>query len=85
MAEPRYCSLLWKHMSNEPGGFVRTCCIAQERVYDTNGDPFTLGSTSVRDIFHSDYYKNIRQEIREGKLPTNCKHCWQDEANGKQS
>ena len=85
MAEPRYCSLLWKHMSNEPGGFVRTCCIAQERVYDANGDPFTLGSTSVRDIFHSDYYKNIRQEIREGKLPTNCKHCWQDEANGKQS
>jgi len=85
MSDPRYCSLLWKHMSNEPGGFVRTCCIAQERIYDSNGNPFTLGETSVRDIFHSDYYKNIRQEIREGKLPRNCKHCWQDEANGKQS
>jgi hypothetical protein len=72
-------------MSNEPGGFVRTCCIAQQRITQPNGEFYTLGETSVRDIFHSEFYKTIRQEIREGKLPKNCKHCWQDEANGKQS
>ena len=47
MAEPRYCSLLWSHLSNEPLGHVRTCCIAKERVKDDNGEDFTLGSTSV--------------------------------------
>lgn len=83
--EPRYCSLLWKHMSNEPGGTVRTCCIARERVTREDGTEFTMGEDSVRDIFHSEYYKNIRQEIREGKLPKNCETCWIDEANGKQS
>lgn len=85
MSEPRYCSLLWAHMSNEPLGQVRTCCIAKERVKDDNGEDFTLGSTSVRDIFHSNYYKKIRQEIREGKLPENCEPCWREEANGKKS
>ena len=85
MAESRYCSLLWSHLSNEPLGHVRTCCIAKERVKDDNGEDFTLGSTSVRDIFHSNYYKKIRQEIREGKLPDNCEPCWREEDNGKRS
>lgn len=82
MDQPRHCSLLWKHISNEPLGHVRTCCIARDRVTDSDGREFTLGSDSIKDIFHSDYYKNIRQEIRDGKLPANCDPCWQDEANG---
>lgn len=85
MSEPKHCSLLWKHISNEPFGHVRTCCIARERVTDTEGKEFTLGETSVRDIFHSEYYKNIRQEIRDGKMPDNCDPCWRDESNGVKS
>ena len=82
MNEPRYCSLLWKHISNEPLGHVRTCCIARERVTDSDGNEFTLGSHSIKEIFHSDFYKQLRQDIRDGKLPSNCEPCWQDEANG---
>ena len=67
MSEPRYCSLLWKHISNEPLGHVRTCCIARDRVTNEVGQEYTLGGTPLRDIFHSEYYKNIRQEIRDGK------------------
>ena len=85
MSKPKYCSLLWKHISNEPFGHVRTCCIARDRVTDTNGDEFTLGETSIRDVFHSDYYKNIRQAIRDGEMPTNCEPCWRDERNGVKS
>jgi sulfatase maturation enzyme AslB (radical SAM superfamily) len=29
--------------------------------------------------------KNLRQEIREGKMPENCATCWIDEDNGKES
>lgn len=85
MSEPKYCSLLWAHISNEPLGHVRTCCIAKERVKDNDGNDFTLGSTSVREIFHSDFYKKLRQDIREGKLPENCEPCWREEDNGKKS
>ena len=85
MSDPKYCSLLWKHISNEPLGHIRTCCIARERVTDSDGSEFTLGTTSIKDIFHSDYYKNIRQEIRDGKMPVNCSPCWTDEKNGNTS
>lgn len=85
MSEPRFCSLLWTHISNEPLGHVRTCCIAKERVKDDEGKDFTLGSTSVREIFHSNYYKKIRQEIRDGEFPENCEPCWREEKNGKKS
>lgn len=85
MSEPRYCSLLWKHISNEPLGHVRTCCIARDRVYDEDGVEVTLGSHSIKDIFHSEYYRNIRQEIRDGNLPDNCSPCWTDEENGNKS
>ena len=58
MSKPKYCSLLWKHISNEPFGHVRTCCIARDRVTDSDGKEYTLGETSIRDVFHSDYYKH---------------------------
>ena len=85
MSDPKYCSLLWKHMSNEPLGHVRTCCIARDRVPDEHGREYTLGQTSVKDVFHSKYYKEIRQAIRDGEMPKNCEPCWQDERNGKKS
>lgn len=85
MTEPKYCSLLWKHISNEPFGHVRTCCIARERVTNSEGEEYTLGETSIREIFHSDYYKNIRQQIRDGARPKNCDACWRDEDNGVKS
>ena len=85
MSEPKYCSLLWKHISNEPFGHVRTCCIARERVTDSEGEEYTLGETSIKEIFHSDYYKNIRQAIRDGERPKNCDACWRDEDNGVKS
>ena len=85
MSEPKYCSLLWKHISNEPFGHVRTCCIARERVTDSEGEEYTLGETPIREIFHSDYYKNIRQAIRDGERPKNCDACWRDEDNGVKS
>lgn len=86
MSDPKYCSLLWKHISNEPLGHVRTCCVARDRVHEIpGGREYTLGQTSVEDIFHSEYYKQIRQAIRDGEMPKNCEPCWQDERNGKKS
>ena len=76
---------MWKHISNEPFGHVRTCCIARDRVTDNEGKEFTLGETSIREVFHSEYYKRIRSQIRNGELPTNCEPCWRDERNGVKS
>ena len=81
----KYCALLWTHLSNEPGGSIRTCCIAKDRLQDHHGNNLTLGDDAVQDIFTSQNHQRIRNEILDGGKPANCETCWIDEDNGKYS
>mgnify|MGYP003950747805 FL=1 len=83
--ERKLCSLLWTHLSNEPGGTIRTCCIAKDRLQNHHGVDLTLGDNSVHDIFTSNNAQRIRNNILEGGRPANCETCWIDEDNGKKS
>ena len=81
----KHCALLWSHLSNEPGGTIRTCCIAKDRLRNSNHDDFTLGDNTVKEIFTSPAVQRIRNEILSGGQPDNCETCWIDEDNGKKS
>jgi len=81
----KYCSLLWSHISNEPGGTVRTCCIAKDRIKDKHGNDFNLGEHSMLEILSSETMTNMRNRIRAGEDIPNCETCWIDEGNGKES
>ncbi len=83
--ERKLCSLLWSHLSNEPGGTIRTCCIAKDRLQNHYGEDLTLGDHSVTEIFTSNNAQRIRNEILSGGKPANCETCWIDEDNGKKS
>jgi hypothetical protein len=79
------CALLWTHLSNEPGGTIRTCCIAKDRLQDSYNNNFTLGDNSVKEIFTSPVIQRIRNAMLNGEKPANCETCWIDEDNGKKS
>jgi len=79
------CALLWTHLSNEPGGTIRTCCIAKDRLQDSYNNNFTLGDNSVKEIFTSPGIQRIRNAMLNGEKPANCETCWIDEDNGKKS
>ena len=81
----KYCSLLWSHISNEPGGTVRTCCIAKDRIKDEHGKDYNLGEHSMLEILSSQTMREMRNRIRNGDDIPNCETCWIDEANGKES
>ena len=81
----KYCALLWSHISNEPGGTVRTCCIATERIKDETGQDYNLGEHGMLDILTSNTMKEYRNRIRNGEEIHNCETCWIDERNGKES
>ena len=83
--ERKLCSLLWSHLSNEPGGTIRTCCIAKDRLQNHYGEDLTLGDHTVTEIFTSNNAQRIRNEILSGGKPANCVTCWIDEDNGKKS
>lgn len=79
------CPLPWVGFSNDPNGTVRPCCISKEQITDTNSRPYFIQNTSMEDIFHSDYMNNLRKEMLDGKQPSTCSTCWEDEKNGYKS
>lgn len=76
------CIVPWVGFSNDPDGTVRACCISKEKVTKENGDLYYTQLDNVKDIFHSPYMKQLRQDFIDGKKPKNCEVCWKDEENG---
>ena len=81
----KYCSLLWTHLSNEPGGTVRTCCIAQDRLKNHYSEELTMGDYTIDEIQQGPHAQRIRNDILAGNRPMNSDTCWIDEDNGKKS
>ena len=79
------CVLAWMHTSSEPVGTCRSCCIAREHITHEDGTIYSIADETFNEILNSKYMKNLRQEMREGKFPSNCNTCWEDESKGKQS
>lgn len=80
-----YCNLPWRGFSNDPDGKVRPCCIYQDVIRQDNGEPFYIQTHSVKEIFSSNYMKQLRNEFRSGAKPRHCKVCIVDESNGSKS
>ena len=76
------CTIPWVGFSNDPDGSVRPCCISREHVTKPDGTNYYTQLDNVKDIFHSDYMNNLRNEFLEGNKPKNCSVCWEDEDNG---
>jgi sulfatase maturation enzyme AslB (radical SAM superfamily) len=85
MSDKWLCSLPWTAISNDPDGKVRPCCIYKDVIKDNQGNDLYLQTTNLKDIFHSDYMKNLRQEFLSGNKPVGCSVCIKDEENGYKS
>ncbi len=76
------CAIPWVGFSNDPNGSVKPCCISQETVTKPDGSNYYTQLDNIKDIFHSEYMNNLRQEFIDGKKPKNCSVCWVNEDNG---
>lgn len=79
------CKIPWAGFSNNPDGTVKPCCIFKENIKKTDGSDYYVQNDDVKDIFHSDYMNNLRQEFLDGNQPSPCETCWIDESNGYKS
>ena len=52
---------------------------------DDNNQPFNLNNNTLDDAWQSEYYRNLRQDFLDGKMPKGCTRCWSEEASGKVS
>lgn len=75
----------WMGFSNNPTGRAQPCCLFKGNVKGAAGEDMYVQQHSVKDIFTSEYMKDLRQQFREGKQPEGCSTCWTDESNGYNS
>jgi Radical SAM superfamily len=79
------CSLAWAGFYNEANGIAKPCCLFQGKITKDDGSPYYLQTSTVEEIFNSNYMKDLRQRFQDsGDIPE-CNTCWQDEANGYRS
>jgi len=88
-----FCPLPWIHLATRPNGEVRVCCTANASGAGTidekeaglvtrDGINMNLVTNTLDEIWNSDYMKTIRLQMINGKIPTSCTKCFDEESNG---
>jgi len=74
------CPLPWTHLEVDVNGGASPCCLYKGSVPNVK-----VYETSLKTIQKDSYMQNLRQQFMDGKRPTGCQSCWQEEDAGKTS
>lgn len=80
-----YCSLAWVGITTDPDGTLRPCCVSRDHVLKDDGTPYNLGVDKLDDIYNSNFYKQLRKDMLEGRLISGCENCYSNEKYGRES
>ena len=88
---PTFCVLPWIHMATRPNGDMRLCCSANASGAGTdhtvglvkeNGNPINFSNTDPMTAWNSEYMRNVRLTMIDGKVPASCTKCFAEESKG---
>ena len=89
-----WCPLPWIHLATRPNGDVRVCCTANasgsNSAADTkeiglvknNNKTLNLSTSTIEEIWNSDFMKDVRLQMLRGEKPPSCNKCFNEESNG---
>jgi len=72
-----FCLLPFIHMATKTDGDMKLCC----RSWPLGN----INDTSMKELWNSDKYKDIRRQLLNGERPPECDACWRHEAIGVRS
>jgi MoaA/NifB/PqqE/SkfB family radical SAM enzyme len=72
-------------ITTDPDGSLRPCCVSDDKVTKDDGSLYNLGVDKLEDIYNSTFYKNLRQDMLDGKLISGCETCYSNEKYGRES
>ena len=85
----KICSLPFTHLATHPHGGVTLCCISDHTNAAsnarTNGRILNINSDSIDSVMNSDFYKEVRLQMKNGIEPDACKRCYEEERKGIKS
>ena len=65
----RFCPLPFFHLAIMTQGSAKACCVSKKYFGSAT-------TTSVKDLFFSDYMKDLRHKFTSGQRATDCSNCW---------
>lgn len=93
LSSKTFCPLPWIHLATRPNGDVRVCCTANASgageddskevgLVTNNGSNMNLQTSTLSEVWNSNYMKNIRLQMLDNKIPNSCTKCFKEEASG---
>ena len=80
--EKTFCVLAWKHLQINPEGTAKLCCRAGGSVCDSSGQPLSLDTHSLTEIWHSPHMVEVRRKMVSGERLSECASCYAAEDRG---
>lgn len=88
-----FCILPWIHLATRPNGDMRICCVANASGANTgdyavglvkkeDGNPVNFSNVLPSEAFNNDFMKSVRKTMLEGKVPSSCLKCFEEEQQG---
>lgn len=87
-----FCILPWIHFATRPNGDMRLCCSSNASgagndhtvglVKNETGQPANFGRETPMSAWNNEYMRSVRTTMLEGKIPSSCTKCFQEESNG---
>lgn len=80
----KFCILPWKHLTVGTEGAYKLCCVANKGM--TNGEaPMSVYHHTLEQAWNSQYMRDVRRAMLDGKAVTDCQSCYENEASSGQS
>jgi MoaA/NifB/PqqE/SkfB family radical SAM enzyme len=80
-----FCMLPWISLETSATGSIRPCCLARDNITNDQGEKFSLTNAALSEVQNSNYMRNLRRELLEGRKPDTCASCWNEERSGRVS
>lgn len=83
-----FCAIPWVSLMVNTNSQIRFCCIAAGKnasLFDTNGKVYTVGNSSLNEVWNSDNLNKIRASMLSGEKIEACSNCYHQETIGKES
>jgi len=87
-----FCVLPWIHFATRPNGDMRLCCSANASgagedhevglVKMEHGKPANFGRETPMEAWNNEYMRSVRTTMLEGKVPSSCRKCFEEESRG---
>ena len=80
-----FCALPWINLSTDVNGSLRPCCKFAQPSSSNEYQLPNMKDGNLGELWNDEKFQNLRRAFLDGKKPTECQSCWDEENAGVKS